>query len=244
MVAKPETLNRFIFNSDYPTDKIIWLYEGQATSPSTVWADKEVTINLEELLGSSETIYVKGVWSIDDWQSSHMLGASYAAVTTSPDKYIDASLGWYGYNSETQEGPRLYVLLQTTGSAGRNKTVKFRLWGVQRDDVAMAIDYKKNSTTTKSKLIFNTDNNYPRLYKDGIASGGDVIEHNLGHVPYMDYWCLTHDPDAPVQDSWYAYPIGDLYGTPYPGTYVRATEKQVIFGDDGYGTKYYYRIYA
>lgn len=244
MPARPDRLNHFLFNSDFPTDKVICLYEGQGTSPSEVWDFNDVRVDLPAILGSDDMLFVRGVWSIDNWKTSHMLGVTYLGITSTPDKYIDASLGWNGYNSETQETPALLVTLQTTGDAGKNKVVKFRVWAVQREDV-MNVDYAMNSSTAKNKLLFNTDNNYPRLIKDGIVPGGSVIQHNLGRIPYVDYWILSYDEQAPVSERWYYYPWGDISTTPEVSDYVRATENELYFGNDYFGTSYYYyRIYG
>ena len=236
MVAKPETLSRFIFNSDYPTDKIIWLYEGQFTTPS---AGNTTTINIDvpAMTGSNYPIFVKGAWSLDNWQTSYMLGTTNTA-TTSPAKYITTGLIW-----ETYHGSRLRLDVGTTNSAGASKSGKYRMWGVQRDDIDFAIDYNKNSAATKSKLIFNSENNYPRLYKEGVAKSGDVIEHSLGRIPYIDYWYSFSNN---LTSSWTYYPHGVMRSS---GTYnwptVKATDKQVTFTKSGSSdVYYYYRIYA
>lgn len=236
MVAKPETLNRFIFNSDYPTDKIIWLYEGQTTSPSSI-TTKTVDIDVAKDLGSSEAILVKGAWSRDNWASAYMVGSPYQA-TASPEKYINVDVTWRNWGSN--QGLKLNVA--TRNSAGASKTIKYRLWGVQREDINYAIDYPKNSTATKSKLIFSSDNNYPRIYKEGIAKGGDVIEHNLGRIPFADYWVMYFNADGTL-NTWTYNPSGQVSGGTTSNSRMQATDKRITFGGSS-SDYYYYRIYA
>lgn len=231
MVAKPEFLNHFIFNSDYPTDKIVWLKEGQATTPSSV-GNKTVSINMTNELGSPLSIFVKGAWSNDSWATSYMIGTSRTA-TSSPQMYIGTYLQWDTNNLKLQ--------IQVTNSAGTNKTIKYRLWGVVRDDAQQAVEYPKNSSVSKSKLIFNTELNYPRLYKDGIAAGGDVIEHNLGKIPYVDFWQSINSTDKQFFKYWIYRNSTGGFGNVNMHDSVRATDSTVTFTGTGY---YYYRIYA
>ena len=236
MVATPETLNRFIFNSDYPIDKVIWLYENSATTPAN-GNSSTTNIDVPSMIGSTAPIFVKGAWSLDNWQTAYMMGASYSA-TASPAKYITAGIAW-----ENWGGSKLVLSLSTTNSAAAGKTLKYRMWGVQRDDIDYAIDYPKNSTVTKSKLAFNTDNNYPRLYKEGVAKSGDVITHNLGRIPYIDYWYSAFNN---LTTSWSYAPHGVMRSS---GTYnyptVKATDSTVTFcAVSGSTYYYYYRIYA
>lgn len=243
MVAKPETLNHFIFNSDYPTDKIVWLKEGQDTTPSSI-TTKTVFIDVPSELGNTTPIFVKGAYTLDNWATAYMVGSDRVS-SASPDMYIKVTVAWNTYSPGT--GLKLNFIINN--NAGRNKTVKYRLWGLQREDVSMAINYNKNSNLTKSKLIFNSENNYPRLYKDGIASGGDTIKHELKRIPYMDIWQVFMTNG--VIDQWWYLPIGVLAGDPASitsmgvGSFIpiQATDSEVIFSGSS-TNKYYYRIYA
>lgn len=239
MVAKPETLGRFIFNSDYPVDKIVWLYEGQLA----VWGDqtqnRTVDIAMRNYSDTRIPIFVKGAYTLDDWQTSFMIGAIYSdpngsSVSMSWTNYPDPTLLSLDFNANF---PRFYP----------GRTIKYRLWGVCREDIALAVDYSKNASTTKTKLIFSTDRNYPRLLKDGIAKSGDVIEHNLGHIPYMDYWYALN---ANAFNSYWSYaPMANLDYNVNNAPGIMATDKTIRFrafksGGTDYDVYYYYRIYA
>ena len=249
MVAKPETLGRFIFNSDYPVDKVVWLYEGQFTtsSSSTLTA---IVIDMEEQLGSRRPIFVKGAVSIDDWQTAIMIGAQRSTLGNA-----SMSMAWTNYNMDLGRSGAFLELTPDFRSYP-NRTAKYRLWGVVREDMRDAAEYSKNSTTTKSKLNFNTDNNYPRLYMDGIAKSGTTIEHNLGKIPYVDFWyniASTFNPDKDYLTSYWSYnPSGSLLNSGLDAVpTIKATDKTLTFTQiaiGGGGTIrdvwFYYRVYA
>lgn len=241
MVARPEMLGHFIFNSDYPVDKIVWLYEGQFTTSSDNLTN--VNIPIESLLNTNETIFIKGAASVDNWATSIMIGTSHSIA----GKNAGASMYWT--NSSTN---KLRLTFDFRSYGGR--TAKYRLWGVARDDATPAVDYPKTSITSKSKLIFNTELNYPRLYKDGVAMSGETVYHNLGKIPYVDYWYVskstTSVTPATLARRWEYSPTGRFGDSldSYPA--VRATDKTLTFrklvvnGDEQRDLYYYYRIYA
>lgn len=229
MVANPKMLGHFIFNSDYPVDKIVWLKEGQTTTPSSV-TNKYVNFNMADYFNSTLAIFVKGAYTLDNWANAYMIGSRRAA-TVSPDMYVNTWLHW---NDTVLE-----LTIGASNSQGTSKTLKYRLWGVVRDDVQEAVDYPKNATTGKAKLVFNTELNYPRLYKDGVARGGDTITHNLGKIPYIDYWTASSRSFA---HYWSYWPTGG-FGNAYTGQGIRATDSTITFGGAN-TTYYYYRIYA
>lgn len=231
MVAKPEFLNHFIFNSDYPADKIVWLKEGQTTTPSSI-TTYDVTFDMPDLIGSSLSIFVKGAWSDDNWDTSYMIGTSRTA-TSSPQRYIDTWLEWNGSN--------LLLRIFISNSAAYSKTIKYRLWGVVRDDAQQAVDYPKNSSSSKAKLVFNTELNYPRLYKDGVAAAGETITHDLHKIPYVDFWQSINDNNNQFSRYWVYRNGTGGFGSQNERDCIRATDTTITFMGTGY---YYYRIYA
>ena len=242
MVAKPEFLGHFIFNSDYPVDKVVWLYEGSYTSPSTDTL-QNIYIPMGDLLGSNLTIFVKGAATYDNWATSIMIGALHSRA----GENTSISMGW-----ESTSGGRLH--LTSDMRSHKSKTIKYRLWGVVRDDIQQAVDYPKNTSIGKTKLVLDTGLNYPRLYKDGVAMSGETIHHNLERIPYIDYWYLTKYPSTVtangISRSWQYRPSG-RFGASLPtlptiwATNKTITFRQMVTADnETRDIYYYYRIYA
>ena len=159
-----DTLYRFIFNSDYPTDKVVWLYEGSVKLNSSGQATVTLDIQLDRVP------YIKGCISLDDWQTSIGLGTTRLASGGNVTDLIIANV----YNSE------LDLNLQRHANA----TVKYRLWGVLSENDT-GIEANRNNAISKTKLAFSTDNNYPRLIKEGIAKSGETVGLFMLGIPLI-----------------------------------------------------------
>lgn len=130
-----------------------------------------------------------------------------------------------------------------------NQPIKYRFWGVQREDMNIPTDYGKTAGISHSAFILSSDKNYPRLYKDGVANGGDTITHNLGKIPYVDFWYNTDTDTSRLLSYWSYAPIGGFTqsATSWPG--IIATDKTITFkkmriNNGDRAISYYYRIYA
>ena len=243
MTANPENLGHFIFNSDYPTDKIIWLYEGQFTTTSST---STFYINLPDNMGAGAPIFCKGAVTLDNWASSIMVGTGYSQAGKNASMYIV----FYTYNGVS----RLQVDVDFRSFP--NKTAKYRLWGVQREDISNSTDYPKNTAFMKNKLILDSDRNYPRLCLEGVAISGETVKHNLGKIPYIDYWYQIQRTISPYTkenaflSSWRYNPKGALNASIGNYPTITATDKEVTFskmlvnGNEQTDVLYYYRLYA
>lgn len=238
MTAKPENLGHFIFNSDYPTDKIVWLYEGQFTTSSSV---DSFYITTPDKLGTTTPVYCKGAVTIDDWQTSIMIGTDYSQA----GKNASLSMSWSNYPQN-----RIGLHFNADFRSYPNRTAKYRIWAVQRDDIDYAIDYSKNTAAMKNKLVLDSDRNYPRLYMEGVAKSGETVKHNLGKIPYADYWyvSLTSNKDV-LSRYWYYNPKGSLSASTGNFPTITATDKEISFrkvlnGNEEVDAVYYYRLYA
>lgn len=234
MVATPETLNRFIFNSDYPIDKVVWLYEGSATSPATAGASESTDINLYDILKNNEPVFLQGVYTVDDWQTAYMLGVNQ--VTIDPYKNVSGGVSWgnWPYSSTAT------ITFSSRTVYSVKLPIKYRIWGIIREDTRSAAEYGKNSSLMKSKLTFNSENNYPRLYKDGIAQAGDVIEHNMGRVPFVEWWAVSIYNNKITST---AHQTAGAFGSSAENG-IWATDKDITFHSWSQNEQFYYRIYA
>lgn len=224
-----DTLYRFIFNSDYPTDKVVYLKEGQVTLNGSGYASVSIDNPLDK------APYIKGCISLNNWQSSLMFGTTRTASAGNVTDLIIATLR--SFNN--------VLTLELNMSKHANATVKYRLWGVISEDNT-GIEATKNSSITKSKLIFNSENNYPRLIKDGIAKSGETVEHNLKRIPFIDYWYDWNSTSRLKNVTYNFQPSGEFTtGASTTTPTVLADEDKLYFkklnNDDVY---YYYRIYA
>lgn len=242
-----DNLSHFILNSDYPMDKIVWLYETQCTLDSSGM----YTIQIKNDLPYKEDcpIFVKGLGSLDNWQSSFVLG-TYEPIANS--QYNNSILEYRtGYDSAGGSGRRISVDFSFEGFP--NATVKVRLWGVQREDIPLAYDYGKTTGNMYSKtpLKFDSGKNYPRLIKDGVAYSGDKVYHNLGRIPYIDYWQKYWGSSSTDTTFQYGYSyngtghLGDNLGY----NSVRATKDYIQFmqynnGGSPANSIFYYRVYG
>ena len=234
-----DTLYRFIFNSDYPTDKIIYLEEGTITlTPTGSDPQSGGTGKTRLNVPQDRMPYVKGCISFDNWQSAIPFGLMRAVANGIVEDITDVHLD-YGGDRWTGE-----VYIEASSYKYKSSTAKFRVWGLWAENDT-GKDKKKNTAIAKTKLSFSTDNNYPRLIKDGIAKGGDTVAHNLGKIPYVDAWygyyygffTLMERPSLVVSGQ-----LGDNRKT--MGVY--ADENNIYFGNPEGETHlyYYYRIYG
>lgn len=238
MGKKLDTLDHFLFNSDYPADKIVWFNAYVTESlPSTT---KTVGIDMHN---QPRTIFVRGLATLDKWKTTFVVG-SPGANPDAPTEGI--AMRWYDKLNGV-EYPHIRVEIYLPSQAGKELRVLF--WGVQREDIPLAIDYGKTSQMAQStRFTLDTDFNYPRLIMDGIAKGGDTITHDLGHIPYCDWWYFGAEPttEDPLGKNWIYTGYGSLEAGDVPAC-IRATNETLTFvqrSGQSTTTWYYYRIYG
>ena len=166
-----QKLDRFVFTSDYPVDKIAWLKEIELTMDSRGKAQEVYQTGIDK------KIFLEGIISFDDW------------VTCTPmtqNNYGDDQV-----QSILVIGNGLFAIIVTPLGDNpdiANKTAKIRIWGYMAEEDAKNIDTGKTANASKEPLSLNTDNIYPRLAQEGYTRTGEVITHNLGKIPTVLYW--------------------------------------------------------
>lgn len=216
--------DKFILNSDYPIDKIVWLKEGEKkmnASGSTGDNPIEITHNM------GVQVYVTGVWTIDDWQTTYTFNADR----------VDGQ----GYLYQSVLGStdaKVYVF--AAHASGANKQFKYRIWGFMHEDATKGIEAKATAGYGMNRLVFSTDYEYPMLYKEGTASPNTVITHSLGVIPYVDIWGKSS-----YGDHRYSLVTDDQFGQTYgTGELIKITDSTItISSDTSQYNGYYYRIY-
>lgn len=251
MGKKLDNIGHFMFNSDYPVDKIIWLREDTLELDrytSFVWSGSK-------LPSIGYPAFIKGICTVDDWETAYpMSEATPFPGTPGSGNTNYAYLEWqqYDWNREGQETFRVRAHMPDY----TDKVLRFRIWGVQREDIAMAIDYGRTNNSSKSHLKFDSSKNYPRLVMDGVAKAGETVYHNLGRIPYVDYWYIfaNKNSEDPFRGGWTYETHGQLggYDDPYDNwPSVQATKDVLRFMPSTSGEQsetatdwYYYRIYT
>lgn len=214
---------KFIFNSDYPIDKIVWLKEGQVQMRWGSTGDNPIEIAHD--LGVQ--LYVNGVWTIDDWATTYTFNASR----------IDGQ--GYVYQSMLAANDQK-VYLRGQHAQGDNKTFKYRLWGFLSEESTKGIPANKTAGWSGNKLVLSTDHDYPMLCKEGVVAPGTTITHALGDIPYVDVWGRS-----PYDNYGYRTISDDSFGQIYgSGGLVQIDSQKIVFRNntDQYNS-YYYRIY-
>lgn len=237
MVADPQNLGHFLYNSDYPTDKVIWLYENSRTTPSS---DTTISFLISSIPYKDYPVFVKGACTVDNWATVIPVGTNWSIA----GKNASMSINWQSSGSKG-------VYVNADFRSYPNKTLKYRFWGVQREDIDFALDYGSTAAISKTSLKFDSSKNYPRLIKDGVAVSGETITHNLGRIPYVDYWYVLNDNKDSFLKSWLHNPKG-CFSSNGMGNYpsIQATKDTITFkkmyvnAGKERNVAYYYRIYA
>jgi hypothetical protein len=209
-------MNNFLFNSDHPIDKLVWLYEGEQTLSGGY---KEFTI--AHNVGAQ--LFVQGIWSDNDWATTY----PFCTQRVSGQTFAFRSTLYSGTSNVVGT-----ILLDGGGS----KKIKVRLWGVVHEGETLGLELNPTSVLSTNKFVLNTDNNYPQLLMDGYANPGTTIDHLLNEYPYVDVW---------YKASWssgYSY-VNDTCSGLGSDNLVYTTTNSLVLGSGAQITKYYYRIY-
>lgn len=217
-----QILDRFIFTSDYPIDKIAWVKEDVIT------LDNRGKATIEYNTGLSKTVFAEGVGSFDDWETSAPI------IRTRSDGAVDGIV-------ECEPGI-VAIVITPVGSnpSYANKTLKVRLWGYMNENDAKTTDLNRNAAIVKNALSFNSDNNYPRFVAEGIIKHGETYTHNLGFIPTVLYWERVYADD----EVWDYRQNGEYDKDRTIGSSFYATKNTLSFGEGGGQSEYYFRIYA
>lgn len=215
----------FIITSEYPTDKIVWIHEGQTTTDAYGTFDVSIPQNVG-------LIFTIGIWTIDDWQTQYnsscaihsgQMYSRYSLLCSD-----DSSVDFTGY------------CLDDDGNALVGATVKYRLWGFLNEATTQNLFVPSTAGVSSNKFIKNTDFGYPKLFLEGFAdatNGTKTIYHSLGYIPFVEIW-------QELGNKWYQVDYVDFVSSHNVWT-IQNTMSMLSFNGEGYTNyKYYYRIYA
>lgn len=178
----------FLVSSDYPQDKIIFLYESSMTvTDSTI-----DSINIPNTLGFAFLPLL--VWSNNsNFSISNTLAdnAYYtSAFTTAAGQSYEATCDSSNIN------------ISRYNFSGSTQTVYYRVYGFPPSGLSNTTDVL-GTANSGDRFILDTDNNYMKLFHAGKLTTTDkTYTHALGYTPRVLIWGLA--------GGIYTYNIGGL----------------------------------
>lgn len=229
-------LDHFLFNSDYPTDKILFVLKGSTTISGFrtlhyIKTDMPVQLYMEgdyKIQGQSE------IYPIHTYGGPLFTGL-YSCVI----------------NGKCEAAIIIYDFYQQYS----NKTFEYRIWGVAKDEDTKNIEISGNVNMMANKMAIDSDYDYPRFLGDGTISVDQTINHGLGYTPILKYW--RKESNMEWNPSEYPGVYVDAYlsasrgwlGTPL--TSQAQGDQLEVSNDwlksvklDGTNMEFYYRMYA
>lgn len=184
LTKKMAELSHFIFNSDYPTDKLVFMHEGKIPLTSSLsWQYDFVNTHIPIQL------YAEGDFKLSGSDDVYPLdGNGNSAVL--------ATLGTFMYQGECWAVVAIAPLSSTVG-----KTASYRLWAYYDEETSKNTDISMTTNMSKPRLALTSDNNYPRFLGDGYITQGLSYVHNLGFIPLVKTWTLYKNEPAPMPDG-------------------------------------------
>lgn len=168
----------FLINSDYPMDKVVYI-ESVSFSAKTDGTYHTIAHGLDFVP------LVSGSWSTS---SDFSVNYDYGTGTIpSSNTSIPFNLALYVFADATN----VYIVPSNiTGSA---QTVYCRIFGFEPSDSNADVPH---TALEGSTFIFNSDNNYTKLYLDDAltnvtSSFTQTIVHDLGVVPQLSTWVTS-----------------------------------------------------
>lgn len=152
----------FLLNTDYEMDKVIYFASGDIT-PGNGWY-------VEHNLGFTPLVF--GVCAFNSDFS---------------DPRISPFLQWtnpgqiqFQFNATNTD-----IIMNYANSQSPNQKLYYRFYAFEPSNSSAAIPSTSNLA---NKFVLNTDYNYCKLFKKGIANGNTTIQHNLGYIPFVLAW--------------------------------------------------------
>ena len=216
----------FLITSTYPTDKIVWMYEGEAITDEFGAID----VIIPNTLGLQ--IFTTGIWTIDDWQTVYMATTS----THAGQMYSRFSM----LHSNPNEIEFRAYCANPDGTDMAGATIKYRLWGFLNEATTQNDFIETTAGQSENRFIKDSRLGYPKLFMEGYADATQttqIVYHNLGFIPFVEIW-------YELESGWYLLDYIDYPSDSTTWT-VRNTATTLEFNGATYTNyNYYYRIYA
>lgn len=216
---------KFLLDSDYPMDKIIYMTSGSVSVPNTTSAFPGITIPH----GLPFTPLAILQWSntSDFAITNEYRDADYVSTvfTTFAGQYYSV------YANATN------IYIDKYNLSGATKTLYYRVFCFQPSD-ASETSVVPSTENQGSKFILNTDYNYMKLFYAGILTTvANTYTHNLGYVPRVQIWEQTGTTTS-------RNILGQEISIAAQSSGVHITDTQIVWLNPSTYDKIYYRIYV
>jgi hypothetical protein len=243
LIKKMAILDHFLFNSDYPTDKIVFATKETATIKSGGASNPTYfVINT----GIKTQLYTEGDFKIEGSDAFYPLlpqnGLRPPIMGNTTSSMINGEC-WVGA-----------YLFDWSGGEYAGKKVEMRLWAYCDEKDGENADIGATTNMFTPKLALTSDENYPKYIGSGFLNYGDVYYHRLGYIPLVKIW--THQVNVPIEpgvtgDAYYNAGFG-YFG--YPDVSRHSIDELIQVTNDRITTYYdpsqtgydgiYYRMYS
>lgn len=235
-------LGHFLFNSDYPADKIVYMKKDTYTiAHSQGWQPQFIFIDS----GIGTQLYVEGDYRFDGSDEVYPLDGHSGPLPAS------------SVASFMKDGTCYVVpIFVTTKQEYVGKKVEYRVWAYCGDQEAKNADINGTANIAKPKLAFTSDDNYPRFIGEGRIPLGQTYNHNLGYIPLVKSWRIWKNTTIPMPSGDYTAdsvePMSVVYfgdpganQDPFRGEVYQVSKTSIkTFADEGTNDDdVYFRMY-
>lgn len=235
-------IKHFLFNSDYPADKIVFMKKDTHTiERASVWQPEYIFIDTR--IGTQ--LYIEGDYKFDGSDEVYPLGGHCGPLPLS------------GVASFMKDGTCYAVpIFATSNQSYVGKKVEYRIWAYCGEQDAKNVDINSTANIAKPKLAFTSDENYPRFVGEGTIPLGQTYNHNLGYIPLVKSWRNFKNTEIPMPGGTY---VGDVFEPitivyfgdpganqdPFRGEVYQVSKTSIkTFSDDStYNDDIYFRMY-
>lgn len=208
----------FLLNTDHEMDKIVY-YKSGSTLPSGTPSSVGIRYIDHFNLGFVPLIFAVFSFSEDfsDTRMDHMFSYNDDCVIMI-DSVMDGIRIQYANND-------------------LNKRLYYRIYGFEPSNSTASVGKTQKDA---KEFIINTDYNYCKLYKKGIADSDITITHNFGYMPLVLAWQeapFRVPPPSIITPCWQSGAIG----SGFPDICTTNTDVKIVGVPEN--QKIHYRIY-
>lgn len=205
----------FLLNTDYEMDKIVYYKSGEVM-PNNGESYRYID---EFDLGFIPLVFATLSYTEDfsDTKMNSMIAAD--GTTISLQAFSDG------------------ITLDYHNTVNPNQKLYYRIYAFEPSNSTASVGKTQKDA---KQFILNTDYNYCKLYKKGIATSNTTIDHNLGYVPLVLAWQenrWTNPSPGIVIPCWFSGAEDSNYAS------VSVTSSSVTITGIPANAKVHYRIY-